>query len=138
MSQLTQNTADLDALIAKANALPDAGSGGGGAVETCTVTVTFTGVVAGYGSAGLATIEFSQVASGALTHRTNGISQDTIIITDVPIGTILIIKTNDDMSGFGAALTYQGCELETLSAGTIRGIYKVVPIASGVAITFGA
>lgn len=36
MSQLTQNTTDLDALIAKANALPDAGSGGG-TLETCTV-----------------------------------------------------------------------------------------------------
>ena len=40
MSQLSKNTADLDALIAKANALPDAGSGGGGAVETCTVHFT--------------------------------------------------------------------------------------------------
>lgn len=74
MSQLTKNTSDLDMLIAKANALPDAGSsedltavldaqetliseleaelegkaaGGGGAVETC--TVRFDGVYA-YGA----------------------------------------------------------------------------------------
>lgn len=39
MSQLTQNTTDLDALIAKAQALPDAGSGGGTAVETCTLHI---------------------------------------------------------------------------------------------------
>lgn len=50
MSQLTQNTVDLDALIDKANALPDAGSGGGGgtAVETCTVITPsyFIGMIA--------------------------------------------------------------------------------------------
>ena len=45
MSQLTQNTTDLDALIAKANALPDAG--GGGSVETCTVTISGTSAVIG-------------------------------------------------------------------------------------------
>lgn len=38
MSQLSKNTTDLDALIDKANALPDAGTGG--AVETCTVTIS--------------------------------------------------------------------------------------------------
>ncbi len=68
MSQLTKNTTDLDALIAKANALPDAGTSedltavldaqetliseleaelegkaaGGGGVETCTVNIQFS------------------------------------------------------------------------------------------------
>ena len=44
MSQLTKNTADLDALIAKANALPDAGSGGGSVTPDalCNVSVKFS------------------------------------------------------------------------------------------------
>lgn len=40
-SRLQTNNTNLQALIDKANALPDAGgSGGGASVETCTVTVT--------------------------------------------------------------------------------------------------
>lgn len=39
MTQLKQNTADLDTLIEKANALPDVG---GGTIETCTLTITST------------------------------------------------------------------------------------------------
>ena len=38
MSQLTTNTTTIDECITLANSLPDAGSGGG-AVETCTVTI---------------------------------------------------------------------------------------------------
>lgn len=41
MSQLETNTTDLQAILAQVNALPDAGSGGGG-VETCTVTISTT------------------------------------------------------------------------------------------------
>lgn len=41
-TRLQTNNTNLQALIDKANALPEAGSGGG-SVETCTVTVTFTG-----------------------------------------------------------------------------------------------
>lgn len=38
--RITSHNALIDEAIAKANALPDAGSGGGGvAVETCTVTI---------------------------------------------------------------------------------------------------
>ena len=42
-SRLQTNNTNLQALIAKANALPSAGSGGssgGGSLETCTVTIT--------------------------------------------------------------------------------------------------
>ena len=39
MSQLTTNTTTIDELITIANNLPDAGSGGSGGVETCTVTL---------------------------------------------------------------------------------------------------
>lgn len=42
MSKLTTNTADLQAILDKVNALPNAGSGGG-SVETCTVTITQIG-----------------------------------------------------------------------------------------------
>lgn len=38
MSQLETNTATIQNLIEKANSLPDAGSGGSGSVETCTLT----------------------------------------------------------------------------------------------------
>lgn len=44
MSKLEQNTTALDEVLAMVNALPDAGSGGGG-VETCTVTVNDVGNV---------------------------------------------------------------------------------------------
>lgn len=39
-TRLQTNNMNLQALIDKANALPDAGSGGGGNIETCTVTLT--------------------------------------------------------------------------------------------------
>jgi hypothetical protein len=42
-SRLQINNTNLQALIDKANALPDAGSGSGGSVETCTVTINKTG-----------------------------------------------------------------------------------------------
>lgn len=40
MTKLNQNTASLQEILAAINNLPDAGSGGGGAVDTCTVTVS--------------------------------------------------------------------------------------------------
>lgn len=39
LTQLQTNNTNLQACIDKANALPEAGSGGGGSVETCTVTI---------------------------------------------------------------------------------------------------
>ena len=39
-TRLQTNNTNLQALIDKANALPDAGSGGGASVETCTVTIS--------------------------------------------------------------------------------------------------
>lgn len=45
MSKLEQNTTALDEVLAMVNALPDAGSGGGG-VETCTVTLASGGMAA--------------------------------------------------------------------------------------------
>ena len=39
-TRLQTNNTNLQELINKANALPDAGSGGGGSVETCTVTLS--------------------------------------------------------------------------------------------------
>jgi hypothetical protein len=38
-TRLQTNNTNLQALIDKANSLPDAGSSGGGSVETCTVTL---------------------------------------------------------------------------------------------------
>lgn len=38
-NDLTQNNTDLQAILATVNALPEAGGGGGGAVETCTVEI---------------------------------------------------------------------------------------------------
>ena len=46
-SRLQTNNTNLQALIAKANALPNAGTGGssgGGSIETCTGTMTFKGI----------------------------------------------------------------------------------------------
>lgn len=43
MSNLNNNTTQLESLLVKINALPDADSGGG-SVETCTVTVSMSGL----------------------------------------------------------------------------------------------
>lgn len=43
MSKLEQNTTALDEVLAMVNALPDAGSGGGG-VETCSLTYSDEGL----------------------------------------------------------------------------------------------
>lgn len=40
-SDLQQNNADLQSILDGVNALPDAGSGGGASVETCTVNVVY-------------------------------------------------------------------------------------------------
>lgn len=40
MSKIEQNTTDLQAILAAVNSLPEAG-GGGGSVETCTVTFDY-------------------------------------------------------------------------------------------------
>lgn len=44
MSQLQTNASTIEELIEMANELPDAGSGSGGTVETCTVTITVANV----------------------------------------------------------------------------------------------
>ncbi len=42
---LNSNTTGLEEILASVNALPEAGSGGGGSIETCTVAITFTGAL---------------------------------------------------------------------------------------------
>lgn len=90
MSQLTQNAADLDALIAKANALPDAGSGG--TVETCTVTIT---------NAWCANNIYATVYDGSVTTN-DVITADlpaTITISNMVVGgTIIIPLRGSDIS----------------------------------------
>lgn len=46
--RITSHNALIDQAIAKANALPDAGSGGGASIETCTVTVTMDNAGQGF------------------------------------------------------------------------------------------
>lgn len=111
MSNLTRiqnNNASLDACIEKANALPDAGSGG--SVETCTVTISFTGSAEGYGEFGGPIFLYSKVVSGASEFTTLNISQDDTTVTDVLLGSIMILIMPDNYSALGG-LSTENCEL---------------------------
>lgn len=103
----TNNTA-LQGLIDKANALPDAG-GGSGSVKTCTVTISFTGSAEGYGEFGGPIFLYSKVVSGASEFTTLNISQDNTTVTDVLLGSIMILTIPDGYSMLGAFST-QNCE----------------------------
>ena len=74
-TRLQTNNTNLQALIDKANALPEAGSGGGG-VETCTVTLTVTTGIARYGATkyvdGILTCENS-ISMGAVNLTLNNV-----------------------------------------------------------------
>lgn len=112
MSQLTQNTTDLDALIAKANALPDAGSGGGsggGAVETCTVEITAdNGKILNYMA-----ITYTDGNYETVYEMTSGVDTNApFVLSNVVCGTSVYIQSSYALGGF----TCTNCEMTRIEA----------------------
>lgn len=109
MSQLTKNTTDLDALIAKAQALPDAGSGGT-AVETCTVRpYLMNGLYYGDNGDYAATVfRNGEISCVTGTWNATDITADNPI-TDVVCGSIffLNVSSNTAMAYGGATLLFK-------------------------------
>lgn len=61
-SRLQINNTNLQALISKANALPNAGSGsGGGSLETCTVTITLGSTAGNLGGIGYTSVQNNEI-----------------------------------------------------------------------------
>lgn len=88
-SRLQTNNTNLQALINKANALPDAGSGGSGAnIETCTVTIT---TALGYIHSVLATQYQNEQITG---YQEKDLLTNTLTILNVVKGSIISFVTN--------------------------------------------
>lgn len=96
-AEYTSLLTDLETAI---DALPDAGSGGGSAVETCTVTVNFTGGAAGYGESGLCDIYY---ANGTEAASITATADSTAI--DALKGSLLVITLDDGINILGSCTT---------------------------------
>ena len=118
---IAQNTTDLDALIAKANALPDAGSGGGGgAVETC--TVIFNGLILG----STPYIGYTTVSDGKICGAVSRYQSSSMTFNDVLCGSAIDIGR-----GYIAATATDG---KFVTNSTSRVIYEA-PSTAGVTAT---
>lgn len=108
MSNLSKNTTDLQAILDAVNALPDAGggSGGGGSVETCDVTVSLLeGQIRSYAYTGLVDGELVTVHQG----RAFG---STVTLTNVVVGSLFSCVSMDaSVIGFEVS---NGTTIQTL------------------------
>lgn len=89
---ISQNNTDLQALINTANALPDAGGGGGGSVETCDATIFITDNVANTSGTRVGVILYTTLENGkAVSHYVNPVGID---FSNVIVGSILYVEGN--------------------------------------------
>lgn len=102
----TSLLADLEDAV---NSLPEGGSGG--SVETCTVTITFAGDLAGYGEFGNAWFDYLKVTANGIEYETVDINSDVTTVNDVVKGGTILFYMEDDYSIFGG-LTCQNIELK--------------------------
>lgn len=108
LTQLQQHNTDLQACIDKANTLPDAGNGGG-SIETCSVTITFSGGAAGYAEANPLTLKYSKVTSSGLEYAEHIINSDNVTISDIAKNSAFLLYISDYPSIFGGSgLDYTG------------------------------
>ena len=78
-----------------------AAGGGSGSVETCTVTLRFTGNAEGYGaSAGNIYMYYSKATSSGNEYIEFAVTSDTVELTDVVKGSILILSAADNLTSF--------------------------------------
>jgi hypothetical protein len=132
MSNLTRLQAvssSLDTAIGKANSLPNAGSGGGGgSVETCTVTIDTT---QGTNAAQFQTILYVTVNNGQMVVNgmTNFSNRYLITLSNVVCGSLVVVQFYSTIS----ATTY---EWETVNTGdmgfdNVLGLYLLAPSIVG-------
>lgn len=105
MSKLTTNTTDLQAILDKVNALPDAGSGGGASVETCSVRVSPDT------DATVNMIAYTYVEDdGKVTTMYNdygkGISNEDIVLSNVVCGSFIYMLAG----GISMSISVEGME----------------------------
>ena len=81
-----------------------AGGSGGGSVETCTVTLNFTGNAEGYGYAG-AICHFTKAVSGTLQYTSEEITSDSYTVTDVAVGSMMFIESLDELDSLFSLTT---------------------------------
>ena len=118
-SRLQTNNTNLQALIDKANALPDAGGSGGASVETCTVTITTDRAVLLYG--------VTRYVDGILMCESDrGYGETEFTFDNVVKGSCLTVV----FLGLDASsLTVTNCELKAIYieefAGTCTACYEV-------------
>lgn len=112
------------------------GGGGGGAVEAGTLTVSFTGNLAGFGEYIGAALYYNKKVSDTIDAESLKSYQDTTTITDVCLNTIVTIIIPDDVSLYGEVSTTKNCK-------TIESIYRsgmtvfvVSPTSSEATVTF--
>lgn len=121
--RLQTNNTNLQALIDKANALPEAGSGGGGSVETCTVEITSDdGNVAMYSATTFQNGEYGCIYSQIKAYLPTPIS-----ISNVICGTYIYLQSTYALGGF----TCTNCEFFRHGSGS--GYFKITANPGGVA-----
>lgn len=96
---------ELASILAETSTVLDgkAGGSGGAAVETCNVEIRFSGNAAGYPGAmpDAVRASYSQFVSGSMTAVDETLSSDSVVLSNVPIGSIVSIFTVDPLSLLG-------------------------------------
>lgn len=100
--RLTSHNALIAEAIAKAEALPDAGSGGG-AVETCTVELNFTGAV-------FHSVVYTYIDDTGNTNANfiDEAGMSDLTINNVVCGSFIAVFASSAFTTYGAV--YQNCE----------------------------
>lgn len=92
----TSALASIESQLAQALTLLDGkAAGGGGGIQPCTVTVSFTGNAAGYGEYGEVKYQYAKVVSGG-TEMVQGImNADNMVFSDVLANSIFSLSGSD-------------------------------------------
>lgn len=86
-------------------AIANKAAGGGGSVETCTVTLNFIKDTAGYPESGGCTIYYANLTEAVTITP----AADSTVIEDALKGSLLVITLMDDLAGLA------GCTVDTIN-----------------------
>ena len=122
-TRLQTNNTNLQTLIDKANALPDAGSGSGGSVETCTVIFTCFDSIEGYAYTAYENNEIT--AKGELNHSV-GTNPTSMTFSNVVCGSAIYVFNDYYANGLRV-----GGGVESITSITARGVVCRAPLIAG-------